>query len=252
MRIMAYRTRSLILIGLVLSLPASQLHAQQPVDASKLTDYRRLRELGDLRLKTYSIHGLAPLVVLLTAAPDTAALPLKSNRRSLTKSLMDGLGRLGVSLFSVRSDSDSVALDALRALPLAEQPHVIIAFGERSISAVRFLAADSFLTSFVALAPGSGAPSIDLASEWSRMLQSRKLPRAILVLESGCDSSAVWLAQIRHHYRQTVLVLPDHDAWLAPKTSAACPTAPTSGVGMEYELATLVLDWVRRNTGFPE
>ena len=241
-----------LLIALALAGRASGLHAQQPVDASRLAEYQRLRQLGDLRLKTYSIHGLAPLVVFLTSAPDTASLNVRGNRHFLTAFLLRGLDDVGVSLLSLRAGSDSIAFDALRALPLGSRPHVVIAFGERAVTAARFLAKDSSLVSFVALAPGSGASSAELSQAWSALLKSNKLPRAILVVESGCDSSASWLAHVKHQYRQTILVLPDHNAWLAPRTSPDCPVTPAHSVGMEYELTALVLDWVRRNVGFPE
>jgi hypothetical protein len=249
---MEYRTPALLLTAFVLSSPTSQLRGQQPVDATRLTGYERLRELGDLRLKTYSIHGLAPLVVLLTSASDDLPRELRSNRHFLTGFLLRGLDESGVSLLSLRAGYDSAAFDALRALPPGDRPQVVIAFGERAVAAARFLAKDSLTAAFVALAPGASMPAAELTRIWSALLQSSKLPRDILVLESGCDSSAAWLAPVTHQYRQTALVLPDHDAWLSPKTSTACPAAPTRGVGMEYELTALVMDWVRRNVGFPE
>jgi hypothetical protein len=241
------------LIALLLFSGASQLHSQQPVDAARLGEpYQTLRQLGDLRLKTWSIHVLATLVVLLTTAPDSVPPKLRSIRRFLTAFLLRGLDDTGVSLLSVRAGSDSAAFNAFRTLPPGNQPQIVIAFGERAAAAAHVLARDSLPAALVALAPGASAPTAELSQTWAALLQSSTLPRAILVLESACDSSASWLAHMKHQYRQTILVLPDHDAWLAPKSSADCPVTPAHSVGIEYELTALVLDWVRRNTGFPE
>lgn len=248
-----HTARALILMTIALASGTSQLPGQQPVNAGSLTEpYQRLQQLGDLRLKTWSIHGLSPLVVLLTEAPTDAPLSVRGSRRQLTGFLLNGLGRTGVSLLSLRPGADSTAFDVLRALPPGEKPQVVIAFGERAVAAARLLVTDSLSAAFVALAPGASAPLAELARIWSELLQSSRVQRAILVLESGCDSSAAWLAHVEYRHRQTVLVLPQNDAWLTPKTSAACPAAPAHPIGLEYELTTLVLDWVKRNVGFPE
>jgi hypothetical protein len=223
--------------------------------------------LGDLRLKTYSIHGFAPLVVLFTEAPASASAVERRYRHQLTSMLMWSIERLGVSLFSLQPISQSAdgllhvdqmkrqasaASEILRNLPLEDRPQVFIGFAEGAAAAARLLLRDSLSAALVALVPSTPSDSSTAAQEvlWEELLRQSAQPRPVLVLESMCNSATSGLTRITYRQRQTILVLPQYDAWLAQRNSSACPRTPTRAVGMDYELIAIVIEWLRRTVGF--
>jgi hypothetical protein len=245
----------------------TELWGQQEVPADRMPEpYRRLQKLGDLRLKTNSIHGLAPLVVLFTEAPVSASKMERRYRQQLTSMLMWNIERLGVSLFSLQPTSQSVdsltvdqmkrkasaASQILRILPPGDQPQVFIGFADGAVAAARLLLRDSLSAALVALVPSTPADSSAAAQEelWEELLYQSAYPRPVLVLESMCNSATSGLTRITYRRRQTILVLPQYDAWLSQRNSSACPSIPTRTVGMDYELISIVIEWLRRTVTF--
>jgi hypothetical protein len=218
-------------------------------------EMQALQQLGDLRLRTYSIHGLAPLVMLVTEAPATASEVERRYRHQVTSSLIGPIERLGVSLFSLgparrSSGGPEAAFFIFRGMRPVDRPQAIIGFAEGARAAARLLLRDSSSAALVALAPATGASAAQ-EQTWEEMLSAPAQPRAVLVLESLCNADSS-VARTVFRERQTILVLPQYDGWLARRSSAACPPAPVSAVGMDYELMSILTDWLKRTVSFPE
>jgi len=231
-------------------------------------EFRRLEELGDLRLKTYSIHGYAPLVMLLTEAPASASEVERRYRHRLTSLLMRSIERLGVSLFSLNpmrhsSDSSDVnqmkhaasaAGEIFRGMKPYDRPQVVVGFGDGAVAAARLVLRDSLPAALVALVPGIPGNTQTEGQEvvWQELLRPVDRPRDVLVLESMCNSPTSPLAEARFRERQTVLMLPQYDGWLSRRMSSACPASPAHAVGMDHEVISMVTDWLKRTVIFPE
>jgi hypothetical protein len=246
-----------------------ELWGQREVPPAQMPEpYRRLQKLGELRLKTYSIHGFAPLVVLFTEAPASASEVERRYRHQLTRMLLWSIERLGVSLFSLQPTSQSVdgfrvdqmkrqalaAFEILRGLPPGGRPQVFIGFADGAAAAARLLLRDSSSAALVALVPSTPGDSSTAAQEvlWEELLRQSDQPRPVLVVESMCNSPTTALTQIGYRRRQTILMLPQYDGWLSQRTSLACPSTPVRAVGMDYELTSIVIEWSRRTVGFPQ
>jgi hypothetical protein len=255
--------------ALGIGLTPQELWGQQEVPPAQMPEaYRRLQELGELRLKTYSIHGYAPLVVLFTEAPQSASEVERRYRHRLTSVLLWSIGRIGVSLFSLHPTSyasDSVqvgqmkrqafaAAEVFRGLRPGARPQVFIGFADGAAAAARLLLRDSLSAGLVALVPSTPGDSATAAQEvlWQELLRPSDHPRPVLVLESMCNSPTTWLTQVPFRRRQTVLMLPQYDGWLSQRTSSMCPKTPVDAVGMDYELISIVIEWLRRTVGFPQ
>ncbi len=231
-------------------------------------EFRPLEQLGELRLKTHSIHGYAPLVMLLTEAPASASEVERRYRRRMTNMLMWNVERLGVSLFSLNptrhsSDSSDVngmkhaasaAGERLRDMKPYHRPQVIIGFGDGAVAAARLILRDSLSAALVALAPATSGNAATAGQDavWQELLRPVDHPRALLVLESMCNSPTSALAEAPFRQRQTVLMLPQYDRWLSRRMSSACPASPAQAVGLDYEVISLVMDWLRRTVRFSE
>lgn len=231
-------------------------------------EFRRLEQLGELRLKVHSIHGYAPLVMLLTEAPASASEVERSYRQRVTNTLMWSIERLGVSLFSLnptRHSSDrsdvyqmkhaaSAAGEIFRGMQPYNRPQVVIGFADGAVAAARLVLRDSLRAALVALVPGTPGNVQTEGQEvvWQELLRPVDHPRAVLVLESMCNSPTSPLAETRFRHRQTVLMLPQYDGWLSRRMSSACPASPAHAVGMDYEVISLVADWLKRTVRFSE
>ena len=231
-------------------------------------EFRPLEQLGELRLKIHSIHGYAPLVMLLTEAPASASEVERRYRRQVTNMLMWNTERLGVSLFSLdptRPASDSSAVDQMKHAATASgavfrgmkphhRPQIIIGFGDGAVAAARLVLRDSLSAALVALVPATSGKAATAVQDvvWQELLRPVDHPRAVLVLESMCNSPTSALAEARFRQRQTVLLLPQYDGWLSRRMSSACPATPAHAVGMDYEVESLVMDWLRRTVRFSE
>ena len=167
-------------------------------------EFRRLEGLGELRLKQYSIHGYAPLVVLLTEAPASASEVERRYRRRVTSALVGSIERLGVLLFSLNprrhsSDSSDVnqmkhaasaAGELFRGMKAYDRPQVIIGFADGAVAAARLILRDSLSAALVALVPGTPGNTQTEGQEvvWQELLRPVDHPRDVLVLESMCNS----------------------------------------------------------------
>jgi hypothetical protein len=246
-----------------------ELWGQQEVPVDRMPEpYRRLQKLGQLRLKTYSIHGLAPLVVLFTEAPASASEVQRRYQSQITRMLLWSVERLGVSTFSLQPALQSVdslrgdqmkrqalvAFEILRSLPPGGRPHVFIGFATGANAAARLLLRDSMPAALVALVPSTSGDSSTSNEEvlWDELLRPSDHPRPVLVLESMCNSPTTSLPHIGYRRRQTILMLPQYDGWLSQRTSLACPTTPVRGVGMDYELIFILMAWLKGTIGFPQ
>ncbi len=259
---------AVIVTALLAGLTCQDLWGQREIPPAQVPEaMRNLQHLGELRLKTYSIHGIAPLVMLLTEAPASASEVERRYRHRVTSSLIWNIERLGVSLFSLNpaprhSDSSdvkgmthaaSVAGEIFRGMKAHDRPQVVIGFADGAIAAARLVLRDSLSAAVVALMPAtSNATAGGQERIWQELLRPTDRPRDVLVLESMCNTSSSWLAQADYRQRQTILILPQYDGWLSPRMSSACPASPVHAVGMDYQLTSIVMDWLKRTLIFPE
>lgn len=243
-----------------------ELWGQQQVRAANIPEqYRRLQTLGDLRLKTHSIHGFAPLVVLFTEAPATASKVERRYRHSLTTMLLSNIERLGVSTFSLqpkfqsvdtlRTDQlerdASVAFEILQSLA-AGRPQAFIGFADGGAVAAQLLLRDSSSAGLVALVPStSGGSTMWQEDSWEELLRPRQRPRPMLIVESTCNTPTTVLGRMGYRHDQTILLVPQYDGWLSQRTSSDCPSTPVRTIGMDYELMSIVTEWLRRTVVFP-
>jgi hypothetical protein len=137
---------------------------------------------------------------------------------------------------------------------VSERPQVVIGFADGAVAAARLILRDSLSAALVALVPGTRGNAATAGQDvvWQELRRPVDHPRAVLVLESMCNSPTSWLAQAGFRERQTVLLLPQYDGWLSRRMSSACPASPAQAVGMDYELTSTVTDWLRRTVRFPE
>jgi hypothetical protein len=180
--------------------------------------------------------------------------------------LMWNIERLGMSLFSLdprRSDSSGVnqmkhaasaAGEILRGLQPYDRVHVVVGFGDGAVAAARLVLRDSLAPALVALVPGTPGNAETEGQEevWQQLLRPADHRRDVLVLESMCNSPTSRLDQARFSQRQTVLMLPQYDGWLSRRMSSACPPNPAQAIGMDYQLTSVVMDWLRRTVRFPQ
>ena len=113
---------------------------------------------------------------------------------------------------------------------------------------------DSLSAALVALVPATPGNPATAGQDvvWQELLRLVDHPRAVLVLESMCNSPTSALAEARFRQRQTVLMLPQYDGWLSRRMSSACPATPAHAVGMDYEVISIVTDWLKRTVTFPQ
>jgi hypothetical protein len=241
--------------------------AQQRIPPGNVPqEYRALDSLGDLRLKSWSIHGISPLVVLFTAAPPGTPNMEGLQRGQVTSSLLWLIDRMGVSIFSLQprlaaevtpaeqmQREASRAFDILQHLPPQARPQVYIGFGDGATAAARLLLHDSSSAALLALVPLApvGAALSKQQSLLQELLAPTAYPRTVLVIESICNAGA-WAAQTTHTGRHTVLLLPEYDGWLADRRTAVCPTTPFRTAPLTYELGYLVTNWLQQTVGFPQ
>lgn len=254
----------LVLISIVmgLSLMHQELWGQREIPPEQMSEaHRRLNKLGDLRLKTYSIHGLAPLVVLFTEAPAEASEVERRYRHQLTSILIWNIERIHASVFSLQprhKSTDTNHLDQMNQRAVAafevfrqmrpwNRPDLFIGYADGARAAAQLLLRDSLSAGLVALVPSAPRDSASMAQQalWEELLRPADHPRPVLVLESMCNSPFTWLAQVAFQRRQTILILPQYDGWLSQRTTSACPKTPTRPM-MDYELISMVIDWMSR------
>jgi hypothetical protein len=261
------RTPTFIVVA-ALALLHGESSAQQRISPGDIPkEYHGLDSLGELRLKTWSIHGISPMVVLFTAAPPGSVDMEEIQRGQVTSSLLWLIDRMGVSIFSLKprrgvgvtpaeqmQREASRAFDILEHLPPAARPRVYIGFGDGATAAARLLLHDSSSASLIALSPL--APVGGALSQQQPLMQQLLAPtaylRTVLVIESMCNGAGAWAAQTTHTHRHTVLLLPEYDGWLADRRTAVCPTTPSRTAPLTYELGYLVTDWLQHTVVFPE
>ena len=253
-----------------LSLMHQELWGQREVPPEQMSEaHGRLTKLGDLRLKTYSIHGLAPLVVLFTEPPSTASEVERRYRYHLTSSLIWNIERIHASVFSLQprhqstdthhldqmNESALAAFEVFRQMQPWDRPGLFIGYADGARAAAQLLLRDSLSAGLVALVPSTPKDSSSMAHHalWEELLRPADHPRPVLVLESICNSPFTWLAKVGYQRRQAILILPQYDGWLSQRTTSACPKIPMRPI-MDYESISMVIDWIRRahTLRFPE
>jgi hypothetical protein len=232
-----------------------------------------LGRYGRLALTTYSIHGPAPLILLMTQARALTSRGERIYRRTFTRELTDELTRRGFSYFVLSESADSVSPDQPpeRVVELLHQdarsavellgrlqapPAAVVGIGEGAIAAALLTVHDSHPRVLAALAPSvppiPGA-TVARAPRWDEVIQAlgQRLPY-VLAVQSVCDGPLPAELLTEHRYPRRFLLLPQYDGWLAPLAGPECPTTPPDGRLPDFDVARLVVEWIGSSVRFPE
>jgi hypothetical protein len=259
--------RWLLLLAGGLTLLQRESNAQKPVSPEYVPkEYQMLDSLGQLRLKTWSIHGISPMVALFTDAPTGSPDMEQIQRENVTHSLLEELGRMGVSVFTLKPRAapgvaapEQMQREASRAfailehLPPPARPQVYIGFADGAGALARLLVHDSSYAALVMLAPLApvGGVLSQQQSVLQELLDSTAYPRSVLVLESMCNGGGTWAARTRYSFRHTVFLVPDYDGWLVDRRTPVCLTTPSRTAPLSYPVVLLLSSWLRYNVIFP-
>jgi hypothetical protein len=198
---------------------------------------------GHLKLRYYSIHGAAPLILILTQAPGSVAGEERRYRAMFTDLLtgdIEGRGFSHYVLRSVRGDTISIT------------PSAYVGLAEGAVVAARLAIRDSLpRRALAALAPSLPADTRKGSPRWDEVIQAvnQELP-LLLAIQSACDGPMPDALINAGRRLQRLLILPNHDSWLAPMQGTSCTgKRPLRVPGLN--VAHMVDEWLRASVIFP-
>ena len=242
-----------------------------PSDTARASDDSVLAQHGHLKLRSYSIHGAAPLILIMTDAPAWAGAMERWYRRTFTKMLTRSIEMRGFSYYAFRdpggSDSpfstpqqmlerlETAAGDVAASLRNRQlPPAAYIGLAEGAVVAARVAMQDPLPARLAALAPslpgrgGKGLP------RWVEVIQAldNRLP-VLLAMQSACDGPMPDALIQAAGWRQRLLLLPDFDSWLGMMQGTVCsPERRVPGRVPGLSVAQMVAEWLGASVVFPE
>ena len=256
--------RSLPALGCGLMLLPPQIAlAQARQDDSVLAHH------GHLKLRYYAIHGAAPLILILTQAPGSVALEEGRYRAMFTDLLTADIEGRGFSYYVLRSvGGDTISTtpeQTVERLEIAASevaaalrrkhlpPSAYVGLAEGAVVAARLATRDSLPPrALAALAPSLPADARKGAPRWDEVIQAviQELP-LLLAIQSVCDGPMPDSLINASRRLQRLLILPNHDSWLAPMRGTSCTgKRPLRVPGLN--VAHLVTEWLGASIIFPQ
>jgi hypothetical protein len=257
------------------SLPAVILAAMilsHPVAVAQETrDDSILASLGELKIQSYSIHGASPLVVVLTKAPSAGASAEHRYRKLFTDLLTRYMEMHGFSYYVVREAvvSDSIPetpehlVDRLEAVGREVRsalwrkqlpPAAYVGLAEGAVVAARLVTMDSLSRRLAALSPSLPTDGPKGVPRWDEVVRAlhNGLP-VLLAMQSACDGPLPDALVSAGWQPQRLLLLPNHDSWLAALRGASCTGEHRTSTRLpSLQVAEMVAEWLRTTVPFPQ
>ncbi len=255
--------------SLVVAWAATLMLQTHPARAQATQDDSVLMQHGLLKVQTISIHGPTPLILLLTDAPVGAAPAERRYRAMLTDLIARSIATHGYSYYVVRDSLaggrtpgqpgppmeylEAVARHVRAALERKQLwPAGYVGLAEGAVVAAHLADEDSLPRILAALAtslPGKGAKQVP---HWEVVIDAlnHRVPQ-VLAMQGSCDGPMPDALMQAGHQPQRLLLLPNHDRWLAPMLGTTCAMEPQVRVP-SLQVAELVGEWVSSQLSFPE
>jgi hypothetical protein len=224
-----------------------------------------------MKLQYVSIHGPAPLILLLTEAPREASQTERRYRQEFTDLLARYVAMRGFSYFVFRDSVGDAPVDStpeatLERLETASRkvsaalaaaqvpPAAYLGLAEGAVVAARLVLLDSLPRRLVALAPSLPSRSAKGAPHWDEIARARcnGLPQ-LLAVQSLCDGPMPPALNTAGMKSQRLILVPNNDAWLAWMRDGSCPEK-REVVEMlpSLNVAQMVSEWLGSSLPFPQ
>ncbi len=242
-----------------------------PSDTVRTNDDSVLAQHGRLKLQTYSIHGAAPVILILTEAPASAGTGERWYRRTFTDMLTRWIEMRGFSYYVFRDSGGgdspfSTPQQALDRLDTAARevvaslrhkqvpPAAYVGLAEGAVVAARVAIQDPFPARLAALAPSLPGRGWKGPPRWDEVIQAldNRLP-VLLAMQSACDGPMPDALLRAAGWRQRLLLLPNFDSWLGMMQGTTCSREhPVPGRVPSLSVAQMVAEWLGASVMFPE
>ena len=215
-------------------------------------EFQRLKQYGDLKLRSNFPHGLAPMVAVMTEAFPGIADNERAYRRRLTAELDSALSRERVSLWILRPPIPSSTLsaeqiwshineglDLVLDTPGDDGPQAVIGFAETAPKATELALLYPFASVVILLVPSSAENLENWEIEWRRLQTATSKFLRVLVLESSCNQFTAGLVRTG----TAVDVLPAHDRWLVKRGNGVCEGV-SEQPSVSTDLIATIVSWL--------
>jgi hypothetical protein len=268
---MAVRFRAWTHVSLLAVIWAPTLLSPHIALAQVTGDDSVLMSHGHLKVQSYSIHGASPLILVLTEAPGVGTGAERRYRTMFTDLLTRYVEMHGFSYYVLR---ESVASDSIPGTP--EQvvdrleaagrevraalwrkqlpPAAYVGLAEGAVVAARLVTLDSPSRRLAALSPSLPGEGRKGAPRWDEVVRAlhNGLP-VLLAMQSACDGPLPDALVNAGWQPQRLLLLPNHDSWLAPMQGTSCSGERPASVRVpSIQVAQMVAEWLRTSVPFPE
>jgi hypothetical protein len=239
-------------------------HGQATGDDSVLARH------GRLKVQTGAIHGPSPLVLLLTEAPASASAPERRYRARFTEQLTQYLELHSFSYYVFRDslDRDSLAGTPRRTVDRLEvaalqvvaaltrkrlAPVAYIGLADGAVISARIAATGSSVRGLAALSPSLPSEGGVRTVRWDEVIRAMTPRRPLLfAVQSACDGPMPGGLLEATPWNQRLLILPDHDSWLAPLLGPSCPGEGQAQERIQsMQVAPMVVEWLGSWVTFP-
>jgi hypothetical protein len=133
-------------------------------------------------------------------------------------------------------------------------PAAYVGLAEGAVVAARLVTLDSLSRRLAALSPSLPAEGPKGAPRWDEVVRAlhNGLP-VLLAMQSACDGPLPDELVTTGRQPQRLLLLPNHDNWLAPLQGTSCSgERPTSVRLPSIQVAQMVAEWLRTSVPFPQ
>ena len=225
---------------------------------------------GRLKLQSYSIHGPAPLIIILTEAPGHVSGPERSYRTKFTDLLTRYIAMHGFSYFVLVDsvDRNSMLSTRERTLDRLEAaarevtaalwrkrvpPAAYVGLAEGAVVAARLVTEDSLPRRLAALAPSLPAEAGKGPPRWEEVIRALDSGLPLLLgIQSLCDGAMPETLMSAGPRPQRLLLLPNYDSWLGYMRGTSCPGNRQVGQVPSLNVAQMVAEWLSTSVRFPQ